>query len=51
MKRAPRKTKRERKGPFVKPHAPAEPRELIYVELGGEPPHLPPELTCTTSAT
>ena len=38
MNRAPRKTKRERKGPFVKPRAPAEPRELIYVELGGEPP-------------
>lgn len=38
MRRAPRLTKRERKGPFVKPRAPAVPRELIYVELGGEPP-------------
>ena len=38
MRRAPRLTKRERKGPFVKPKAPAVPRELIYVELGGDPP-------------
>ena len=38
MNRPPRKTKRERKGPFVKPRTPAVPRELIYTELGGTPP-------------
>lgn len=38
MNRAPRKTKRERKGPFVKPRAPAVPLTVIYQEIGTPEP-------------